>query len=103
LENTMSKQIIATVVDDETILLNGNACIESGGIADALRSALESDPNFTLIIRSTTSSGHYKGIGTVIYTSQRVGVPVANLRWQMEDGEVVTFDELKARSPMPPV
>jgi hypothetical protein len=63
----------------------------------------DADPNFTLIIRQAASSGHYKGIGTVIYASQRVGVPVENLRWQMEDGEVVTFDESKARNPTPPV
>ena len=99
----MSKQITATVVNDETILLDGSTCIGKDEVANGLKSALESDPNFTLIIRPVASSGHYKGIGTVIYASQRVGVPVENLRWQMEDGEVVTFDELKTRNPTPPV
>lgn len=99
----MSKEITATVVKDETILLDGSTCIGKDEVANGLRSALESDPNFILIIRPTASSSHYKGIGTLIYASQRVGVPVENFRWQMEDGEVVTFDELKARNTMPPV
>ena len=72
----MSKQITAKVVDDQTILLDGNTCIGKDEVAHGLRSALERDPNFTLVIRPTSSSGHYKGIGTVIYASQRVGVPV---------------------------
>lgn len=99
----MSKQITATVVNDETILLDGSTCIGKDKVANGLRLALESDPHFTLIIRSAASSGYYKGIGTVIYASQRVGVPVENLRWQMEDGEVITFDELKAHNPTPPL
>lgn len=71
-------------------------------IVDGLRSAPESDPNFTLIIRST-STGQYRGIGTLIYASQRVGVQIENLRWQMDDGEVMSFDELKAQNRSPPL
>jgi len=32
----------------------------------------------------------------VIYASEYVGFPVANLRYTMEEGEVVRFDELRA-------
>lgn len=96
----MCKQT-ATVIDDETILLNGRMLTGMDEVANGLKSALELDPNLTLIIRPTASTRHYKGIGTVIYASQRVGMPIENLRWQMEDGEVVTFDGLKARNPTP--
>jgi hypothetical protein len=47
--------------------------------------------------------GCYKGIGKVIHASQRVGVPVENLRYTTGDGEVVTFDELRARNATPSV
>lgn len=99
----MSNQITATVIGDEAISLDGSTLTGKDEIANGLKSTLERDPNFTLIIRPTTSTGHYKGIGTVIYVSQRVGIPVENLRWQMDDGEIVNFDELKARNPTPPV
>jgi hypothetical protein len=96
-DGTMNHQIRAVVVDDETILLDGQTLVGQDEVADALRSALERDPDFSLVIGSTPAE-HYKGIGTVIYASQRVGVPVENLRWTKDDGEVVSFDELKARN-----
>lgn len=96
----MGKQMTAAVVDDETILLDGIACIGMDELAHGLRSALESDPNFILVIRPAASRGHYKAVITVTYASQRVGVPVENLRLQADNGEIITFDELKARNPM---
>jgi hypothetical protein len=51
----------------------------------------------SLVIESTPT-GHYRGIGTVIYASQRAGVSVENLRWTMDDGTAVSFEELKARN-----
>lgn len=93
----MNNQITAAVLDDTTILLDGRKHVGMDEVANALASALESDPNFTLVIESTPSE-HYRGIGTVIYASQRVGVPVENLRWTMDDGAVVSFEELKARN-----
>ena len=98
----MDNQITAVVVDDETILLDGRTLVGKDEVANALKLILESDPNFILLIGSMPSA-HYKGIGTIIYASQRVGVPVQNLRWTMDDGEVVTFDELRARNPTPPI
>ena len=96
----MNNQITAVVVDDETISLDGRTLAGMDELANALGSALERDPNFILVIEST-STEHYKGIGTVIYASQRVGVPVGNLRLTMDDGEVLSFDELKARNSTP--
>jgi hypothetical protein len=98
----MNNQITAVVVDDHTILLDGRKHIGMDELANALGSALENDPNFTLVIESTPTE-HYRGIGTVIYASQRAGVPVENLRWTMDDGAVVSFDELKARNSTPPI
>ena len=65
-----------------------------------LGSALQSDPNFILVVEPTKNE-YYKGIGTVIYASQRVGMPAGNLRYMTEDGKVVTFDELRTRNSMP--
>jgi hypothetical protein len=96
----MDNQITAVVVDDETILLDGRTLVGKDEVANALRSILESDPNFILLIGSMPTE-HYKGIGTIIYASQRAGVPVQNLRLTMDNGEVVTFDELRARNPTP--
>ena len=96
----MNNQIMAVVVDDETILLDGRTLVGKDAVANALGAALQSDPNFILVIDSKPTQ-HYKGIGTIIYASQRVGVPVENLRLTMDDGEVVSFDELRARNPGP--
>lgn len=98
----MKKQITAVVVDDETILLEGRSLVGMDEVADALASALQSDPDFILLIEASPSA-QYKGIGTVIYASQRVGVPVDNLRWTTDDGEVVSFGELKARNSPSPI
>ncbi|MEX5745198.1 hypothetical protein [Massilia sp. X63] len=96
----MNNHITAVVVDDDTILLDGRKLLGMLEVANALKSALESDPHFTLVIESE-STGHYRGIGTVIYASQRVGVPVENLRWKMDDGALVSLDELRAQSAPP--
>lgn len=98
----MNNQIKAVIVDDETILIDGRRLVEKDEVAETLRSALQSNPNFILVIEPTKNE-YYKGTGKLIYASQRVGVPVENLRYTMEGGEVVTFDELRARNPTPPV
>ena len=98
----MNHQIKVIIVDDETVLIDGREIVERDEVAAALMSALKRDPNFILVIEPTKNSS-YKGTGKVIYASQRVGVPVENLRYTMEHGDVVTFDELRARTPMPPV
>jgi hypothetical protein len=87
----------AVIIDPETISIDGRKLIGTDEVADVLRSALQSDPNFTLVIEPMKSE-YYKGTGTVIYASQRVGVPVENLRYTTEDGDVVTFDELRERN-----
>jgi hypothetical protein len=96
----MTVEMTATVVGDETILLDGHTLVGKGEVADALKLALENDPGFILVIGSGTTA-HYKGTGMVIYASQRAGVPIENLRWTLDDGEIVTFEELKARNSMP--
>lgn len=82
-------------------MIDGRKLVEKDEVAEALRSALQSNPNFILVIEPKNE--YYKGMGKVIYASPRVGVPVENLRYTMEGGEVVTFDELRARNPIPPV
>ena len=94
----MDNHIKAVIVDDETILFDGRQLVEQDALDDALRSALQNDPNFILVI-APTQHGYYKATGKVIYASRRAGVPVENLRFTMENGEVVTFDELRARNP----
>ncbi|MFC5461158.1 hypothetical protein [Massilia niabensis] len=98
----MDNQLKAVILDDETILLDGRKLVEQDELADALRLALQRDPNLILVIEPAKNE-YYKGTGKVIYASQRVGVPVENLRFTTEDGDVVTFDELRARNPAPPV
>ena len=84
------------------LLINGSKLVGTDAVADVLRSALQSDPNFTLVIEPMKNE-YYKGTGTVIYASQRVGVPIENLRYTMEDGDVVTFDELRERNTTTPI
>ena len=98
----MSNRLVATVVNDETILLEGRTLIGKDEVADALELALKDDPNFVLVIGSDPNES-YKAIGTIIYASQRVGVPVENLRSTMDNGEVLTFEELKARNASRPM
>lgn len=93
----MSTQITALILTDETISINGNELVGNSEVADALSLALQNDPNFILVIEPAKNE-FYKGIGTVIYASQRVGMPAENLRFMTEGREVVTFDELQARN-----
>jgi hypothetical protein len=98
----MGNHIKAVILDDETILLDGRKLIGQDELAEALGLALQGDPDFILVIEPAEND-HYKGTGKVIYASQRVGVPVENLRYTMEGGEVVSFDELRARNSGPSV
>jgi hypothetical protein len=97
----MAKQIKAVVADDDTIYLEGLELVERGALVDALKSAVESDPDLILVIEPQQPES-YKGIGKVIYASQFAGVPVGALRFAMQDGEVVSFAELQARGPAAP-
>jgi hypothetical protein len=92
----MTNQIKAVVVDDDTISIDGRTLVEGAELAAALRSAMQRDPGMILIIEPRKPDD-YKGIGKVIYASQAAGVPVASLRFTMDDGEVLTFDALRAR------
>lgn len=94
----MSRQIKAVVADDDTIVLDGQEMVERNGLVDALKSAVESDPDLILLIEPRQPAS-YKGIGKLIYASQFAGVPVGSLRFTMQDGEVVSFAELQARGP----
>ena len=93
----MDNQIKAVIVDDETISIDGRTLLDRDALVDALGSALQRDPGVILVI-APQKNEYYKGIGKVIYASQYVGFPVENLRYTMEDGDVVSFDELRARS-----
>lgn len=97
----MNNQISTVVVDDTTITIGDRTFVGMDEVADALASALKDDPNFILVIESRPSE-YYKGIGTVIYASQRVGVPVENLRWTTDEGDVLSFGELKNRNSSSP-
>ena len=94
----MNHQITAAVIDEQTIELDGHTLVGMDEVADALASALQRDPNLILVIASRPTE-HYKGIGTVIYASQRAGMPVENLRLTTDEGEVVSLGELRARNP----
>jgi biopolymer transport protein ExbD len=93
----MGNQIKAVITDDETISIDGRTLLDRDALVDALRSALQHDPGVILVI-APQKNEYYKGIGKVIYASQAVGFPVENLRFAMEDGDVVSFDELQAQS-----
>jgi len=97
----MAKQIKAVVADDDTIYLEGLELVERGALVDALKAAVQSDPDLILVIEPQQPES-YKGIGKVIYASQFAGVPVGGLRFTMQDGEVVSFAELQARGPAAP-
>ena len=92
----MTNQIKAVIVDDDTISIDGRKLVEGAELAAALKSAMQRDPGMILIIEPRKPDD-FKGIGKVIYASQAAGVPVDNLRFTMEDGEVLTFGELRAR------
>lgn len=98
----MAKQIKALIEDDDTIYIDGQALTERIGLVDALRSAVESDPELILVI-APLKQEYFKGTGKVIYASLAAGVPAENLRYTMPDGEVLTFDELRARGSAAPV
>jgi hypothetical protein len=94
----MDNPVKAVILDDETVVIDGRTLVGQEDIAEALRSALQRDPDFILVIEPMENA-HYKGIGKVLYTSQRIGVPLGNVRYTTENGEVVTLDALRARGP----
>ena len=96
----MDNQIKAVIVDDEMISIDGRTLVEQDALVDALNTALQNNPDVILVIEPKQDD-YYRGIGRVIYASQRVGFPVANLRITREGGEAVTFDELQKRNPAP--
>jgi hypothetical protein len=98
----MAKELKAVVAGDDTIYVDGQELGERAELVEVLKSALESDPDLILVI-APQQPDSYKGIGKVIYASQSAGVPVGNLRIAMQDGEVLSFDELRARGPAAPV
>jgi hypothetical protein len=93
----MDNQIKAVIVDDETISIDGRTLVEKDALVDALGAAVQRDPGVILVIEPRKSE-YYKGIGKVIYASQHVGLPVENLRFTTEEGDVVSFDELRKRN-----
>ena len=94
----MRTQITALILDDDTISIDGRTLAGKNDVADAIGAALQRDPDVILVIEPTQSA-YYKGVGTVVYASQRVGMPVENLRYMTEDREVITFDALRTRNP----
>ncbi len=98
----MDNHIKAVIPDDESILIEGRKLVEQEDLVDVLKAALQRDPHFILVIEPMVNA-HYKGIGTLLYTCQRIGVPLENLRYTMENGDVVTLDALRARTPAGPV
>lgn len=98
----MKNQINAVAIDEQTILVDGHPMVGIDEVADALALALDNDPDFILLIESRPTA-HYKAIGTVIYASQRIGVPIENIRWTTDDGDVVSFGDLQSRRSIPAV
>jgi len=96
----MTNHIKAVILDDETVSIDGRTLTGMEQLAEAIGAALDRDPDFILVIEPTEHA-YYKGTGTVIYASQRVGMPVENLRYTTEDGDVVSFAELAVRHPAP--
>ena len=92
----MGNQIKAVIADDETISIDGHILLDRDALVDALGSALQRDPDVILVL-APQKTEYFKGIGKVIYASRYAGFPVENLRYTMEDGAVVSFDELRAR------
>jgi biopolymer transport protein ExbD len=93
----MAKQVTAVVADDDTIYIDGQKLVERAALVDVLAAAVQGDPDVILVIEPRQPES-YKGIGKVIYASQSAGVPVGSLRFTMQDGEVVSFDALRARA-----
>jgi biopolymer transport protein ExbD len=76
----MDDQLQVRVADDETISIDGRLLTGHAELVDALRAALQDNPNVTLVIEPVKAE-HYAGVAKVIYASQRAGVPVENLRY----------------------
>jgi hypothetical protein len=90
----MNQHISATIVDESTVSIDGRLLAGVDEVASALSAALQRDPGLQLVIGATPTE-HFRGLGTVIYASQRVGMPLDNLRFTMADGALVSFAELR--------
>jgi hypothetical protein len=84
------------IAGDDDIRIGDDRFSEKPEVSIFLTRILADDPDVILVIEPSSHS-FYKGIGKVIYASQSAGVPVENLKYKLEHGEIVTFDELRSR------
>ena len=92
----MVNQLRVVIVDDETIEVAGRTVGEQAELTTLFVAAFEQDPSM-LLVMVPRSTELFKGIGKVIYASQRAGVPVDHLRFSDVDGELLSLDALRAR------
>jgi hypothetical protein len=78
--SAMDDQVRVRVADNETICIDGRLLTGNAELVDALRSALQNNPNVALVIEPVEAE-YYAGVAKVIYASQRAGVRVENLRY----------------------
>jgi biopolymer transport protein ExbD len=83
----MADQLQVRIADDQTICVDGRTLVGNTELVDALRSALQQNPNVTLVIEPVKAEC-YAGVAKVIYASQRAGVPVENLCYATGAGPV---------------
>ena len=76
----MDDRLQVRIADNETICIDGRLLTGNAELVDALRSALQHNPNVALVIEPVKAE-YYAGVAKVIYASQRAGVPVENLRY----------------------
>jgi biopolymer transport protein ExbD len=76
----MDDQVRVRIADNDTIYVDERTLVGSAELVDAFRSALQQNPNVTLVI-DPVQAEYYAGVAKVIYASQRAGVPVDNLRY----------------------
>lgn len=94
----MKKTVAIHILPDDVVQIEGKSFTETGEIGIALREIFDRDPELSFLI-DPRAEVYYKGVGMVIYGSQREALPIENFLFKTEEGEIVTFAELGNRRP----
>jgi len=89
------KPVRAIIPDDETVQINGISLRDRSGLTSLLKNILADNPD-TVFVIEPEQRNYYRAIGMFIYASQFAGISVDNIRFKVENGEVIPISQLAA-------
>jgi hypothetical protein len=92
----MGNFIRLDITGQENVMLEGVAYQEKEKLSEKLREHFSENPDAWLLV-SPVEEEFYRGIGMVLYAGHSAGISAEKLRYRTQSGEIISFEELKAR------